>query len=283
MNRILSFFKKPSKAFLTFLKGKSSKKDLERELEINAAGTDGDEKTVIKNFLEFGEKTAEDVMVPRSDVIGVKSDISAEGLKKFLLNFPHTRTLVYQENLDEVIGFVHIKDLISVFKENENFDLKKIIRNPLISAGSTKLGSILSEMRKKRTHISLVVDEYGGTDGIVTVEDIVEAIFGEINDEHDGETEEKLYKILDEKTILCSSRLDVEDFERIVGEKLKNDEDEFDTLGGLVLNKIGKIPRVGTKIDLSDDIGLEIVESTPRLVKKVKITFKNKTLGKLIL
>ncbi len=245
------------------------------DLEINGKPATEDEMEVISNFLEFGDKTVEDAMVPRSDLIAIKSDISIEELKKILLNFPHTRTLVYKENLDNVIGFVHIKDLVTVFKENTNFQLKKIIRNPLISAGSTKLSVLLAEMRKKRTHISLVVDEYGGTDGIVTVEDIIEEIFGEINDEHDKTSEESLYSIINSKSLLCSSRIEVEDLEKIIDMKLTTEEDEFDTLGGLVLDKIGKVPPIGTKIDIAGEIELEVVESTPRLVKKVKVTLKN--------
>ena len=159
--------------------------------------------------------------------------------------------------------------------QNKHFQLKKIIRKPIISAPSMKLTDLLITMQRQRTHISIIVDEYGGTDGIVTIEDIMEEIVGRIDDEHDDKLESDAYQILDSSTVLSSSRVEVEDLERILGVKLKDDKDEFDTIGGLVLAKVGNVPSPGTKIEISHQVELEVIDANARTLKQVKLTLKN--------
>ena len=233
------------------------------------------EEVIFSNFQEFGDKTVEDVMIPRADIIAVKDNTKLDDLNQMIIKFSHTRMLVYNDTLDSIIGFLHIKDLFKVLAKQENFNLKKLIRKPIISAPSMKLLDLLSEMQRKRIHIAIVVDEYGGTDGMVTIEDIIEEIFGRIDDEHDEKLESDNYKIISSTTILSNSRVEVEDLERMLGVRLKNEGDEFDTIGGLVLAKAGSVPPPGTKIDIAENVELEVIEASPRTLKSVKLKLKS--------
>ena len=230
---------------------------------------------ILQNFLTFNNKIAEDAMIPRSDIVAVKHDITLEELLQVIAKTHHTRTLVYEVNLDNIIGFVHIKDIFMVLAEKQFFQLKQIIRKPIISVPSMKLTDLLVTMQRQRTHIAVVVDEYGGTDGIVTIEDIMEEIVGRIEDEHDSKLESDSYQIIDDRTILSSSRVEVENLEKILGVKLKEDKGEFDTIGGLVLTKIGHVPLTGTIIEISDQVELEVIDANSRTLKQVKLTLKN--------
>jgi CBS domain containing-hemolysin-like protein len=138
-----------------------------------------------------------------------------------------------------------------------------------------KLNLLLTEMQKKCTHIAVVVDEYGGTDGIVTFEDIMEEIVGRIEDEHDQQLESDSYEIIDSGAVLCSARVEVETIEHILGVNLKGEDDEFDTIGGLVLAKVGNVPLPGDKIMLSEQVELEVIDASPRTLKQVKLRLRN--------
>jgi CBS domain containing-hemolysin-like protein len=232
------------------------------------------EKTeILNNAYNFDKKTLEDVMIPRSDICAVKSNVTLDELNNTIIKNSHTRTLVYEDNLDNIIGFVHIKDLFRVIANGQKFELKKIIRQPIIAPQSMTLIDVLSEMRKKRIHIVLVVDEYGGIDGMVTIEDVIEEIFGEIDDEHNNNAHAS-YKIIDNNTIISSARVEVDELERVLGVSLSSEDDEFDTIGGLVLAKVGSVPASGTVIDISDAVKIEVVEASSRILKQVKIILK---------
>ncbi|CAN0602244.1 unnamed protein product [Ectocarpus sp. 12 AP-2014] len=136
-----------------------------------------------------------------------------------------------------------------------------------------KLIDLLTRMKERRTHIAVIVDEYGGTDGIVTIEDIMEEIVGKIEDEHDIDEEIDSYKILRSGLLVASARVEIEELENIIGIKLKTEHDEFDTIGGLVMAKVGSVPEKGEVIDLDDGVIVEIIESTPRTIKQMKITY----------
>ncbi|RYE05895.1 MAG: HlyC/CorC family transporter [Rickettsiaceae bacterium] len=232
----------------------------------------------IKNFRAFDTKCVEDVVIPRSDIIAIKDDACLDEINRIIIEFSHTRTLVYNDTLDNIIGFIHIKDLFKVIAEKKEFNLKKIIRKPIIAAPSMRIGDLLTEMQRKRTHIAVVIDEYGGTDGIVTIEDIIEEIFGRIDDEHNEKLESDNYKVLNETTLIASSRVRVEELEKIFGILLKEENDEFDTIGGLILDKAGNVPIIGTKFNIQDCLEIEIIDATPRTVKLIKLELK---VGKL--
>ena len=238
------------------------------------------EEVISNNFQEFGHKTVEDVMIPRSDIIAVREDTDLDNLNQIIIKFSHTRILVYSDTLDNIIGFVHIKDLFKILAKGENFNLHKLIRKPIISALSMKLVDLLSEMQRKRTHIAIVVDEYGGTDGMVTIEDIMEEIFGRIDDEHDEKLDSDNYKVINSTTILSNGRVEVEDLEKVLGVRLKEDNDEFDTIGGLVLAKVGSVPSQGTRINITDTVEVEIIDANPRALKLVRLKLKSGSLVK---
>jgi len=231
---------------------------------------------ITKNFESFAEKTVEDVMIPRSDIISVSYDISLEDLSKTIIKYGHTRTLVYKDNLDNVIGFLHIKDLFEIIAKSKKYSLKKLMRQHIVSPHSMTLIELLKQMQINRTHIAIVVDEYGGTDGIVTIEDVIESIVGKIDDEHDANLDLDTFKILKPGLIVANARMEVEELEKLLNVKLREDDDEFDTIGGLVLAKVGTVPEKGDVITITEEVTIEIIDSTPRTIKQLKIIYSEK-------
>lgn len=232
-------------------------------------------KDVFGNFVQLGSKTLEDVMISRSCISAVKHDISLDDLNQVIIKLPHTRTLVYEDTLDHIIGFVDIKDIFKVIAQKQPFQLSKLIRKPIISAPSMRVIALLHEMQKQSIPIAVVVDEYGGTDGIVTFKDIAGQVLGRIDAQLDEIFFDANYQILDSSTMLLSSRVKIEDLEAILHLKLRNDNDEFDTVGGLVLARAGRVPLPGAIIAIDDDIELEVIDATPRTLKKVQLKIKN--------
>ena len=231
---------------------------------------------ITKNFESFAEKTVEDVMIPRSDIISVSYDISLEDLSKTIIKYGHTRTLVYKDNLDNVIGFLHIKDLFEIIAKSKKYSLKKLMRQHIVSPHSMTLIELLKQMQINRTHIAIVVDEYGGTDGIVTIEDVIESIVGKIDDEHDANLDLDTFKILKPGLIVANARMEVEELEKLLNVKLREEDDEFDTIGGLVLAKVGTVPEKGDVITITEEVTIEIIDSTPRTIKQLKIIYSEK-------
>ncbi len=272
------------KKFIDNLRGKESDKQIELEdsfeqtidrIKIAAQVMSEEEKNIFRNFLLFGHKTVAKVMIPRSDIGTVSLDSSAEELSKIILENGHTRTLVYEDTLDNIIGFVHIKDLFNSFVLKKEFNLKKLVRKHIIAAPSMKLVDLLAEMRKRRTHIAVILDEYGGTDGMVTIEDVMEEIVGQIEDEHDAEDKViEHYKIVNPHTILCNARVDIEEIEKILKIKLKKQDDYFETVGGLVLARAGHVPKSGATILIEDNVFAKIVEANSRTIKTIKLYIK---------
>jgi len=232
-----------------------------------------DERNLLGNFLQFCDKTIEDVMIPRSDICAVESNTTLQELSKVIISGGHTRTLVYEETLDNIIGFVHIKDLFDIIASKRTFNLKKLMRKPIVAATSMKLIDILAEMQKCRTHIAVIVDEYGGTDGIATIEDIMEAIVGEIEDEHDDVKDNHGFQIIEPGQVLTHARVEIQELENAIGIKLKNEEEDCDTIGGLVLTRMGRMPSKGVLLELSNTVTAEIVEASPRMLKKIRISY----------
>ena len=260
--RVKSFFRKfLNKASTSSLSQKHS----------NSATKEVAQNVIIKNFESFAEKTAEDVMIPRADIIAVKCDISLEDLSKVIIKCAHTRILVFKENLDNIIGFVHIKDLFETIAKSKKYNLKKLLRKHIVSPHSMEIVDLLKQMQVHRTHIAVVVDEYGGTDGIVTIEDIIESIVGPIDDEHDTNLEIENVKIIIPGLVIANARMEVEELEQILSVKLREESDEFDTIGGLVLAKVGNVPEKGQVIRITNEVTVEIMDSTPRTIKQVKI------------
>ncbi|AAU04182.1 hemolysin C [Rickettsia typhi] len=247
-----------------------------KRLKINSKKMSLDECNILANLLQLENKTVEDIMVPRSDIVAIKLTTNlAELSESIKIEVPHTRTLIYDGTLDNVVGFIHIKDLFKALATKQNSTLKRLIRKHIIAAPSMKLLDLLAKMRRERTHIAIVVDEYGGTDGLVTIEDLIEEIVGRIDDEHDQQLDSTNFKVINNSTIIANARIEVELLEEIIKEKIKNDDDEFDTIGGLVLTRVSSVPAIGTRIDISENIEIEVIDATPRSLKQVKIRLKN--------
>ena len=225
------------------------------------------------NMQDFSSKTADQIMIPRSDIVSVEINSTLDDVCKNILHNGHTRTLVFDGNLDNIVGFLHIKDLFELLVNSKKFHLKKLLRQHIVAPQSIKLPQLLKQMQVSRTHIAVVVDEYGGTDGIITIEDLMEEIVGPIEDELDDEiTPDEDYNILKPGVLLANSRVAVSDIEKIINREIQLGE-EIETIGGLIMAIAGMVPHKGAKINLSDEIVAEILESTPRKIKHVKITY----------
>lgn len=231
-----------------------------------------EEDSILRNVLKFGDIRVTDVMTPRTDIVSVPIDITLSELTKIFSEKELTRMPVYRGNLDEVTGFIHIKDVFPYVAGKEGFDITRIIRDVLFVPPSMKVLNLLLKMRLARVHMALVVDEYGGTDGLVTIEDLVEEIVGEIEDEHDESQEPEFIKI-DNSTYEANSRLLVKKLEELFGVKVFQDEDEedFDTVGGLIFTSLGRVPKSGESIEHASGLRFEVLEADQRHIKRVRI------------
>lgn len=234
-----------------------------------------EEQKILHNFLEFGSKKVSDIAISRSDICAVKLDATIDNIVDAFNNFAHTRIIVYNEDLDDIAGFIHIKDLIPILAGKRQFNLSSLLRKTILVAPSMKLHDLLAQMQKQRIHIAIAVDEYGGTYGIVTMEDIIEVIFGEIDDEHDVENNIKQYKIINNNMIIADARMDIKNLEEILKLKLKTNNNDFETVGGLILSKHGHMPKKGAIINITSNINAEIIDVDPRSLKLIKILIDN--------
>ncbi len=233
------------------------------------------EQQNINSWADCQTLKAEDVMIPRTDIVAINYNNSLEEIGKIFLRSRHTRMPVYKGELDTIIGFINIKDILPFLLEpasNIKFNIEHVIRNLLIISPSMKIFDLLEEMRKTRTHIALVVDEFGGIDGLITIEDLVEEFIGRIDDEHDLSVEDEIKELPNHK-LEVNGRLEIGFLE----EKLKmhlSDGDKYDTVGGLILSISGHVPEKG-EIITHQNSGLvfEILDSDPRRIKKVIISF----------
>ncbi len=224
-----------------------------------------EEKEILINAVNFTDTLIEDVMVPRSDIIAAEMDSDFEQLKKFFLEKGHSRLPIYQDSLDNIKGFIHVKDIFPYFAEPEGFNLREKMKRTLFVPPAMKIVDLAYKMRNEATRIAVVVDEYGGTDGLITVEDLMDEIFGEVADNDLVVAGENLYEV--------GARIKIEDLE----EKLKlnllehsNIDDDFDTLAGLIFAIHKKIPKAGEVINYGK-LKFHIKEAAPRFIKKVVI------------
>jgi CBS domain containing-hemolysin-like protein len=229
------------------------------------------ERQMLRNLLHFGEQIAGDICVTRGDIMAVPNDISFDDLVRAFADAGHSRLPVYGESLDEVIGMVHIKDLfLASVDPSLDRSLKALMREPLFVPESMGVIELLAHMRADRIHLAIVVDEFGGTEGLVTIEDVVEEIVGEIEDEHD-EAQAGMLTMLDERLWEADARIELEELAEAVDPRLSSDEDEVDTLGGLVFLLAGHIPAKGECVTHPSGWKLEAVDSDPRRVIRVRL------------
>ncbi|MGQ0674604.1 MAG: hemolysin family protein, partial [Rhodospirillales bacterium] len=229
------------------------------------------ERLLLANLLKFRTLTAEDVSVPRADIVAVEAATGLDELVSAFIAQQHSRMPVYRETLDDVIGMVHVKDVVACVAAGKPFDLKAILRRVLFVAPSMRVLDLLLEMRRTRLHMAMVVDEFGGVDGLITIEDLVEEIVGEIEDEHDVDEGPKLVPASD-GTLLADARATIEEFERRVGAVLSAGErEQNDTLGGLVFALAGRVPSRGELVFHPSGLEFEVLDADPRRVKRVRV------------
>jgi CBS domain containing-hemolysin-like protein len=230
------------------------------------------ERQMLRNLLHFGDQTAGDICVTRGDIIAVQSDISFEKLVEAFADAGHSRLPVYGESLDEVVGMIHIKDVfVADFDAARDRTLAALMREPLFVPESMGVIELLARMRAQRTHLAIVVDEFGGTEGLVTIEDVVEEIVGDIEDEHD-EAEAGMLTLLDDGVWEADARLELEELQQAVDARLKPDEeDEVDTVGGLTFLLAGRILLPGESVVHPSGWRLESVDADSKRIKRVRL------------
>ena len=281
-----SFFKK--------IKSNNLDKNLDQELEqfvakrINADDSNGEtlshENELLKNLAGLRGITASDVMVPRVDIVSVAMSDDFNEIVKQLIKTNHSRVPVRNESLDDIVGILHIKDVLANLFLKEKQNIKTLLKKPIFVSPSISLLDLLYEMRIKRRHLALVVDEYGGIDGLVTIEDLVEELVGEIEDEHDLSSECRLEK-LEDGSMVVEARIIIDllvDFTQSIRKEDLNEE--IETLGGFIVSIAGRVPVKGEVIKYSPSgLKFEILEADPRKVILVKIIGLNnmKYLNKL--
>jgi CBS domain containing-hemolysin-like protein len=230
------------------------------------------ERQMVRNLLHFGERDAGDVGVPRADIIAVEENTSFKELVRIFAEAGHSRLPVYRGKLDQIIGMIHIKDVFAILATGaaKPPTLTGLIRQPLFVPMSRGALDLLADMRQKRVHLAVVLDEYSGTEGLVTIEDLIEEITGEIEDEHD-EAPQALIVPLPGGAWEADARAELEDAAALIDARLGESEEDVDTLGGLAAVLAGRVPTVGECVDHPSGWRLEVVEADERRINRLRL------------
>src|SRR6185312_15823422 len=235
------------------------------------------ERVMLSNLLKFGELRLKDVMVPRAAIIAVDETVPMSELVRLFREAQHSRLPTYRETLDDPTGLVHVKDVLALLQDGAggSYRLPEVpiagLRRPILFVPpSMRALDLLLKMQTSHTHLALVIDEYGGTDGLVSIEDIIEQIVGDISDEHD---EEAIALKKDGDAFLADARLELEDFASQTGFDLRPppELEEIDTLGGLVVSHLGRVPQRGEIVEGPAGFTFEVLEADPRRVRRLRI------------
>ncbi len=242
------------------------------QLPGEAPELDRQERALIANVLRLRGTMADDVMVPRADIVAMRVDVTLDEAVAVLRREGHSRLPIYREQLDDIVGMVHIKDVFAYVGRPEAFKLESLLRRPLLVAPQVPVLDLLLQMRQARVHLALVVDEYGGIDGLVTIEDLVETIVGDISDEHD-EVAGPMVTERGDGALDIDARLPVEDFEARLGPVLTEDEREadIDTVGGLVFTLAGRVPARGEVLSHPSGCEFRVLDADARHIRRVRV------------
>jgi magnesium and cobalt transporter len=232
------------------------------------------EQMLLRNTLRLREVTAYDVMVPRADIFAIRVDTSLADMIAQFQREAHSRVPVFRESLDDTFGMVHVKEVLKFWDNRAAFRIEDVIRKILFVAPSMRVLDLLLEMRRSRIHMAVVVDEYGGVDGLVTIEDLVEEIVGDIEDEYDVDDAPGLVAEPD-GSMIADARLPIATFEERMGAILTDEEREgadLDTLGGLLAARAARVPGRGEVVsDPAHGFEFEVLEADPRRVKRMRV------------
>lgn len=229
------------------------------------------ERAILGNILKLRDIKVIDVMIPRADIVAIDEGISQDNLLNLLNERQFSRLPVYRENLDDVLGTVHIKDVLSALSQKKKINISEMITEIPIVSPSMHVLDLILEMRQNRRHMALVVDEYGGIDGLVTIGDVIEAIVGDLHDEHDNNKEPQISQN-DDGSVTADARVDIDDFEALYGTVFSDEErEESDTLGGIVCYIAGRVPDRGEILTHDNGTTFEVLDADPRRVSLLKI------------
>lgn len=287
LKALIVIFKPLSKIFVSstsFIDKKLVKKtgtislsDLSTAVDITTEDSSSpEEKNMLKGIATFGEKEVSDIMRPRVNMFSISMETTFEELMPQIIDKGFSRIPVYDKDLDDVKGMLYVKDLLPHLEEN-GFAWQNLIRPVFFVPENKKINDLFQDFRAKKIHIAIVVDEYGGTSGLVTLEDIVEEIVGDISDEFDKEPENEYYKKIDNGTYIFKAQISIVDFCKVFeidDDYFEEIEGESDTLAGMILEIEGRIPEVGFKCSYKD-FTFEIVEADKKRIIKIKVTRKN--------
>ena len=249
---------------------------------VNGAPVEVQTTSPAHGMINLRQKRVQDVAIPKADIVAMPVETGLDELVQVFRDSGLTRIPIYEGTLDAPIGFAHMKDLAlrhGFTGDNADFDLAKLLRPLLFVPPSMSIGVLLSKMQAERRHMALVIDEYGGVDGLLTIEDLIEQVIGEIEDEHDQEddtffTEEKPGQYI------ALAKTPLEEFETAIGHSLTNheevDEEEIDTLGGLVFMLSGKIPARGEVVQHPDGFEFEVIDADPRRIKRLRVRLQGR-------
>lgn len=227
-----------------------------------------EEKQMIFSVFKFGDTLAREVMVPRIDIVALEVETTLNDALDLIIREGHSRIPVYQESIDHIKGLLYAKDLLVLWRNGDTERaLADILREPYFVPESKKAGDLLTELQERKQHLAIVIDEYGGTAGLVTIEDLVEEIVGEIRDEYDF-FEEEAYEQVSETVYICIAGLDLDDLNELLDISLPTDEN--DTLGGYIFSELGKVPEVGDKVE-TDEVEMEVLTLEGRRIHRVRV------------
>jgi magnesium and cobalt transporter len=243
----------------------------------------GDERELLGNVVRMRGQRVADVMIPRADIVAASETASLDEIVAVFRAGQFTRLPIYRETLDEPVGFLHFKDIAFAYgfgRGGAPFDLARHLRQPLYVPPSMSSAALLQKMRASRQHMALVIDEFGGLDGLVTIEDLIEEIVGEIEDEHD-DAEAPLWRAEGERVWLVEARTPIAAFEAAAGVPLAVDGaiDEVDTVGGLVFSLAERVPEPGETITHPDGHRFHVIEADPRLIRRLRVTLADQAVA----
>lgn len=242
------------------------------ETDEDSTGDHAADRELLTNLLNARARIVKDIMIPRADIFAIEDGLHLKKMAAVMSKSGHSRVPIYRRTLDDMIGFIHIKDVTAALLDERPVLLKDVLRKLLFVPPSMPVTKLLLQMRQKRQHMAMVVDEFGGIDGLVTIEDVVEEIVGEIDDEHDDPAQAITLQRRADGSALVDARMPIDAFEEQMGSILQEHErEEIDTLGGLVFSLAGRVPAKGETLRHSSGISFEVMEADSRRIKRLRL------------